>query len=149
MKKVMPVFLFVIVALFVGCATSSVQEDNDEAYAFIFANIDDSVAIQSYLEKEKSRGNDIDEVIKGGDTILMIAARYTNNIEVLKTIVSYFPSIHQVNDSNDMSALDYLRRREGTEEMERYLTEESVKYELKKKVNKTKTSIVKSLFSRI
>ena len=146
MKKILALLLVVTVTLFIGCTTP--EKDNDESYEFIVANIDDSDAIKSYLEKEKSKGNDINEAVKGGDTILMIAARYTTNIEVLKTIVSYFPDIHEMNNKTDMSALDYLSRREGTEEMHKYLIEESIKYELKKKADSAKNSLVKNIFKK-
>lgn len=146
MKKLILLLLVVTATVFMGCSSTDTDQNNDEAYQYIVANVDDSAAIQSYLEKEKAHGNDIDAEIKNGDTVLMIAARYTTNIEVLKTIVSYFPNIHKMNYDTDMSALDYLSRREGTDEMYKYLMDESVKYEVKKKVDSAKTGIVKSLF---
>jgi hypothetical protein len=124
------------------------EKDNEESYNFLMAHIDDSKAIKSFLDKEISHGYEIDDNIMGGDTVLMIAARYTTNIEVLKTITTYYPSIHQLNRTNDMSALDYLSHREGTDEMEKLLIEASVKQELTKKANEAKTSIVKGLFKK-
>ena len=111
MKKILVVILLVTATLFVGCATADVSDE--VTYAFLVANIDDNNAIKAYLQGEESKGNDIDAVIKGGDTVLMIAARFTTDIEVLKTIASYYPNIHKLNNKNDMSALDYLSRREG------------------------------------
>jgi len=146
MKKIMLVVIIIGVTLLSGCM--STQKDNEEAYNYLMANIDDSAAIQSYLEKTISKGNEIDDVIAGGDTVLMIAARHTTNIEVLKVIASYYPSIHQLNRQNDMSALDYLSRREGTDEMEKFLIEESVKQELTKKANEAKESVVKTIFNK-
>ena len=145
MKKFLVLILLIAATLFVGCANAD-QED-DETYQFLIENIDDSNAIKGYLEGEKSRGNDIDRIIKGGDTVLMIAARYTNEIEVLKAIIPYYPSIHQLNNKTDMSALDYLSRREGTEDMHKYLVDESVKYEVNKKIDSAKNSIIKNLFN--
>ncbi len=144
MKKIIAILLAVTVIALAGCMTS-VQE-NEEFYNYVMANIDDSDAIKSYLDKEISRGYEIDDPIMSGDTVLMIAARYTTNIEVLKTIASYYPSIHELNDNNDMSALDYLSRRDGTDEMQKFLIEESVKHELTKKANEAKSSIIKSIF---
>ncbi len=146
MKKRILLVLLVAVTLLSGCMT--VEKDNEEAYQFIVENIDDSDAIKTYLEKEKSRGGDIDVSIMSGDSILMIAARYTTNIEVLETIATYFPSIHKMNYQTDMSAIDYLTRREGTEDMVKFLVEESVKQEVLKKANETKNSVVKSIFKK-
>lgn len=146
MKKILIAVLLLTATLFVGCATAEV--DDVEAYEYLVANIDDSSAIQSYLEKGKAHGNDIDAEIMGGDTVLMIAARYTTKIEVLEVIVSYFPSINQMNYKTDMTALDYLGRREGTDEMYKYLMDESVKAQVNKKVNEAKSNIVQGIFNR-
>ena len=147
MKKAILLLLVVVaVSLFAGCMSS--QEDNEEAYLYLTSNIDDNEAIKAYLENEAARGNDIDAKIKNGDTILMIAARFTTNIEVIRTIASYYPSIHQMNYKTDMTAIDYLTRREGTKEMVTLLAEESVKQELRNKANETKDSIVKGIFSK-
>ena len=146
MKKIILLLLVVTVTLFVGCM--STEKENDESYQFIFSNIDDNDAIKSYLEKEQSRGNDINDTIKNGDTVLMIAARFTTNIEVIKTITSYYPDIHKMNRKSDMSALDYLKRREGTEEMYNFLIEESVKHELKKKADSAAEGLVKGIFKK-
>ncbi|NCB00974.1 MAG: hypothetical protein EOM67_02270 [Spirochaetia bacterium] len=146
MKKKMLLILLATVLLLAGCMTS--EKNNEEAYNFLIANIDDNDAIKTFLHKEIAGGYEIDDTIMAGDTVLMLAARFTTNIEVLKTIASYYPSIHQLNRNNDMSALDYLSRREGTKEMIDFLIEESVKQELTKKVNETKTNVVKSIFKK-
>ncbi|MGD6731456.1 MAG: hypothetical protein ACPKMZ_10345 [Pleomorphochaeta sp.] len=147
MKKSIILIIVVFTTLFMGCSTLDKPIDNTEDYQYLIANIDDSVAIKAYLEKEKSKGTDIDAEIMNGDTVLMIAARYTTNIEVLEVIVSYFPEIHKMNYKTDMSALDYLSRRENVDELYKYLMEESVKYEMNKKVDNMKTNIVKTLFN--
>ncbi len=145
MKKKMLLVLLVMVTLLTGCMTS--EKNNEEYYNFLIAHIDDSDAIQTFLHKEIARGFEIDDTIMAGDTILMLAARFTTNIEVLKTIASYYPNINKINRKNDMSAIDYLIRREGTKEMVNFLVGESVKQELTKKLNETKTHIVKGLFN--
>ncbi|MCY1153267.1 MAG: hypothetical protein PQJ49_04990 [Sphaerochaetaceae bacterium] len=146
MKKSIILIIVVFTTLFIGCSTSDEPIDNTEDYQYLIANIDDSVAIKAYLEKEKSKGTDIDAEIMNGDTVLMIAARYTTNIEVLEVIVSYFPDINKMNYQTDMSALDYLSRRDNAEELYKYLLDESVKYEMNKKVDGIKNNIVKSIF---
>ncbi len=148
MKKTFVLILLIITTLFVGCATAEKPVDRTQDYQFLVANIDDSAAIQMFLEKGRAKGNDINDELMGGDTVLMIAARYTTNIEVLKTIVSYFPDINQMNYSNDMTALDYLDRRENVDDLYEYLFEESVKYEMNKKVDSVKNSVVKNIFNK-
>jgi len=145
MKKKMLLMLLVMVTLLTGCMTS--EKNNEEYYNFLIAHIDDSDAIQTFLNKEIARGFEIDDTIMAVDTILMLAARFTTNIEVLKTIASYYPNINKINRKNDMSAIDYLIRRDGTKEMVNFLVGESVKQELTKKLNETKTHIVKGLFN--
>ena len=144
MKKKMLLVLLVMVTILTGCMTS--EKNNEEYYNFLIANIDDSDAIKTFLNKEIAHGFRIDDTIMAGDTVLMLAARYTTNIEVLKTIASYYPNIHKLNRNNNMSALDYLIRRDGTKDMVNFLVGESVKQELTKKLNETKTHIVKGLF---
>jgi ABC-type proline/glycine betaine transport system substrate-binding protein len=147
MKKSTIIVMLILTTLLMGCATADKPVDNEEAYQYLITNIDDSTAIKAYLEKGKNKGEDINAEIMGGDTVLMIAARYTTNIEVLEVIVSYFPEIHKMNYKTDMSALDYLSRRENVDELYKYLMEESVKYEMNKKVDNMKTNIVKTLFN--
>lgn len=147
MKKTLFLLLLISLALFVGCSSTVVEEDNDEAYEYIVSNIDDSTAIKSYLEDLKVHGDDINSAIKNGDTVLMLAAQYTTNIEVLKTIVSYYPDIYQENNKTDMDALDYLSRREGVDDLHKYLQDEGVKAGINKKVESTKKDIIKGLFS--
>jgi len=149
MKKTFILITLIITTLFVGCATSEKPIDRTQDYQYLVANIDDSAAVQMFLEKERSKGNDINEELMGGDTVLMIAARYTTNIEVLKTIVSFFPDINKMNYSTDMTALDYLDRRENVDDLYEYLFEASVKYEMNKKVDSVKNSIVKNMFNKL
>ncbi len=146
MKKFIILIIVALTTLFIGCSTSNKIVDNKEDYQYLIANIEDSVAIKAYLEKEKSKGTDIDAEIMNGDTVLMIAARYTTNIKVLEVIVSYFPDINKMNYKTDMSALDYLSRRDNADELYKYLLDESVKYEMNKKVDGIKNNIVKSIF---
>lgn len=146
MKKRYLFILFVTLSLFISCSSTEVEDV--ETYEFLVANIDDATEIHSYLEKEKAHGMDINREIMNSDTVLMIAARYTTNIKVLETIVSYFPDINQMNYETDMTALDYLSRREGTEEMHKYLMEAALKAEMNKKVDEVKHNVVKSIFSK-
>ena len=146
MKKRFLFILFVTVVLFIGCSSTEVEDT--ETYEFLVANIDNVSEIQAYLEKEISHGMDIDREIMNSDTVLMIAARYTTNIKVLETIVSYFPSINKMNYETDMTALDYLSRREGAEEMHKYLMEAALKAEMNKKVDEVKHNVVKNILNK-
>ena len=146
MKKKLFLILFVTVVVFIGCASNEVEDV--ETYEFLVANIDDVATIKTYLEEDMAHGKDIDREIMVGDTILMIASRYTTDINVLKTIVSYFPSINKMNYETDMTALDYLDRREGTEEMYKYLMDAALKAEVDKKVGEVKHNVVKSIFNK-
>ena len=146
MKRTLLLVMAAMAILLSGCM-STTQEDI-EAYNYLRANIDDPQAVDSFIITELSGGSDIDRVIAGGDTVLMIAARFSTNVEVLKVITSYFPDISKVNWKTDMSALEYLALRENTQEMERFLIEQSVKQELLKKANEAKDAVVETIFNR-
>ena len=83
MKKIVIVIFLLLTTLLMGCATADKPVDNEEAYQYLITNIDNSAAITAYLDKGVLKGDDIDAEIMGGDTVLMIAARYTTNIDVL------------------------------------------------------------------
>lgn len=147
MKRIILLMLAVL-TIFVGCSTFEELSSYDP-YNDIISNIDNYAQISAYLEEEDGYGADINVDIRGGDSILMLASRYSTNIVVVKEILSYNPDINMKNENNGLTALDYLIQREGVDNIYQYLLEQSYKTKVTEQFVTIKESFLHNLIKKL
>jgi ankyrin repeat protein len=148
MKKLI-LLLLAVSTILVGCSTFEELATYDDPYDHIILNIDNFAEMSAYLEKADGYGTDIDTEIRGGDSILMLASRYSTNLEIIKKILTYNPDINLKNRKNGLTALDYLIQREDADDIYDYLLEQSYKKKVTNQLKTVKDSLMHNLIKKI
>jgi ankyrin repeat protein len=93
-----------------GCTSNKV---NPYPTSYLIENINNVQVIDEYLDT----GIYVDKPLKNSNTLLMLSAKYSTDIDVVKTILAYGADATKKNSKTGLTALDMISLRHGVDDI--------------------------------
>ncbi|MGH4036567.1 MAG: hypothetical protein ACRQFF_01805 [Sphaerochaeta sp.] len=113
MKKILYLLALCILVLS-GCTSNKV---NPYPSSYLIENINNVQVIDDYLDT----GVYVDKPLKNSNTLLMLSAKYSTDVDVVKTILAYGADATKKNSKTGLTALDMISLRHGVDDIYRVI----------------------------